>query len=242
MRINSNSQLWKATQFGFICSNHFEQQDYVIAPSSDKTCRLKKYAVPSVFSSLEQPTAMGLSDAQKNRLGISRKHHLPRDESDALSLAAKVFLDHNYARKQLENTSSQDDLTVEVEEQEDKPDLEQKLKQKIKNLLQKLRRSKKKLQSMADLVSHLQQKLVISSEQARILHAAFGGLQLSLFKATKNNATNNPSARRYDDQVKEFAPTLYFYSPKAYKCVRTIIPLPNPSLLRKWSSSVDCEP
>ena len=217
MRINNNSQLWKATRFSFICSNHFDQQDYVIPPSSDKTCRLKKYAVPSVFSSSEQPTAMGLSDAQKNRLGISRKHHLPRDESDAMSPAAKIFLNHNYARKQQENTSSQDDLTVEVEEQ-DKPDLEQKLKQKIKNLQQKLRRSKKKLQSMADLVSHLQQKLVISSEQAGILNAAFGSLQLSLFKATKNNATNNPSARGYDDQVKEFALTLYFYSPKTYKC------------------------
>ena len=86
------------------------------------------------------------------------------------------------------------------------------------------------------------QKLVISSEQARILHAAFGGLRLSLFRATKNNATNNQSTRRYDDQVKEFVLTLYFYSLKAYKYVRTIISQPNPSLLRKWSSSVDCQP
>ena len=123
MRVNNSIQLWKATRFSFICSNHFEQQDYVIPPSSYKTCRLKKYAVPSVFSLLEQP--IGLSDVQKNRLGISRKHQLPRDESDAMSPAGKVFLDHNYARKLQENTSNQDDLTVKVEEQEDKPDLEQ---------------------------------------------------------------------------------------------------------------------
>ena len=51
-----------------------------------------------------------------------------------------------------------------------------------------------------------------------------------------------PSGRRYDDQVKEFALTLYFYSPKAYKYVRSIIPLPNPSSLRKLTSSVNCEP
>ena len=37
-------------------------------------------------------------------------------------------------------------------------------------------------------------------------------------------------------------PQLYFYSPKAYQYVRSIFPLPNPSLIRKWTSSVDCEP
>ncbi len=95
---------------------------------------------------------------------------------------------------------------------------------------------------MINLISHLQKKLVISSEQAGMLHAAFENLQLSLFKNTKTNVKRKPSGRRYDDQMKEFALTLYFYSPKAYKYVRSIIPLPNPSSLRKWSSSVNCEP
>ena len=92
---------------------------------------------------------------------------------------------------------------------------------------------------MANLISHLQEKLVISSEQAGILHAAFDNLQFFLFQNTKNNVTSAPSARRYHDQVKEFALTLYFYSAKAYKYVRSIIPLPHPSLLRKWLSSVN---
>ena len=42
MRINADGQVWKATKFSFICSNHFEYQDYIIPPSSDRTCRLKK--------------------------------------------------------------------------------------------------------------------------------------------------------------------------------------------------------
>ena len=75
-----------------------------------------------------------------------------------------------------------------------------------------------------------------------ILHRAFDNLQLSLFKNTKDNLTSKPTARRYSDDIKEFALTLYFYSPKAYRYVRSIIPLPNPSLLRKWSSSLECEP
>ena len=36
--------------------------------------------------------------------------------------------------------------------------------------------------------------------------------------------------------------TLYFYSPRAYKYVRSLIPLPDPSLIRKWSSSFKCDP
>ena len=51
-----------------------------------------------------------------------------------------------------------------------------------------------------------------------------------------------PCGRRYTDDIKEFSLTLHYYSPKAYEYVRSILPLPNPSLIRKWSSSVNCEP
>ena len=171
MRMNADGQVWKATKFNFICSNHFEYQDYIIPPSSDRTCRLKKYAIPSVFSKLEKPNAMNLSNEERNRLGISRKHPLPRDDSDNLAPATKIFLEHNYARKQPED-QSQKELTNQEEEPEEEPDLKQKLRQKIENLQQKLRRSKKKLENMASLISHLQEKFVISSEQAGILHAS----------------------------------------------------------------------
>lgn len=58
----------------------------------------------------------------------------------------------------------------------------------------------------------------------------------------KDNLKSAPSARRYSDDVKEFALTLYFYSPKSYRYVRSIIPLPNLSLILKWSSTIKCEP
>ena len=45
---------------------------------------------------------------------------------------------------------------------------------------------------------------------------------------------------QYD--IKDFALTLYYYSSKAYQYVLSIIPLPIPSLMRKSSSSVECEP
>ena len=131
---------------------------------------------------------MNLSNEERNRLGISSKHPLPHDDSDDLAPATKIFLEHNYARKQPED-QSQEELTDQKKEPEEEPDLKQKLRQKIKNLQQKLRRSKKKLENMASLISYLQEKFVISSEQAGILHATFDNLQFSLFKNTKNNVT-----------------------------------------------------
>ena len=84
---------------------------------------------------------------------------------------------------------------------------------------------------MSDVIDSLEQNLIVKTEIA-------DKLQLSIFNNTKNNTTISPCGRRYTDDIKEFSLTLYFYSPKAYEYVRSIIPLPNPSLIRKWSSSV----
>ena len=36
--------------------------------------------------------------------------------------------------------------------------------------------------------------------------------------------------------------TLYFYFPRAYNFVGGLLCLPHPSMIRKWSASIDCEP
>jgi hypothetical protein len=93
---------------------------------------------------------------------------------------------------------------------------------------------------MGDIIQELQQKLLICQDDAELLSAKFDGVQLAIFRDTKNNASCDPCGRRYVDVVKEFATTLNYYSPKAYEYVRSIIPLPHPSLIRKWSSVVEC--
>jgi hypothetical protein len=47
--------------------------------------------------------------------------------------------------------------------------------------------------------------------------------QISLYITSKDNIKSAPSARRYSDEIKEFALTLYFYSPRTYKYVRSLI-------------------
>ena len=69
---------------------------------------------------------------------------------------------------------------------------------------------------MADLIQELQQKLILRPEDAEYMHAKFDDIQLSIFRDTKNNVSCDPCGRRYSDNVKEFATTLNYYSPKAY--------------------------
>ena len=51
-----------------------------------------------------------------------------------------------------------------------------------------------------------------------------------------------PRHRRYSDLMKQFAHTMYFYSPKAYKFLRQYFLLPNERTIRNWLSSLDCFP
>jgi hypothetical protein len=95
---------------------------------------------------------------------------------------------------------------------------------------------------MSDIIHELQQKQIVSPEDAEMMNAKFDEIQLSIFRDTKNNVSCAPCGRRYSDVVKEFASTLNYYSPKAYQYVRSILPLPNLSLIRKWSSVLECEP
>lgn len=54
------------------------------------------------------------------------------------------------------------------------------------------------------------------------------------------NQNISKTRRRYIPQTKQFALTLYFYSPKAYDFLRETLYLPHRSMLRKWLSNYNC--
>lgn len=69
------------------------------------------------------------------------------------------------------------------------------------------------------------------------------GLPLELVLLQKKEQEDTATGqRRYSDVMKQFAHTLYFYSPKAYAFLRKHFVLPNGRTIRKWLSSVRCEP
>ena len=152
-----------------------------------------------------------------------------------LSLHDAVNHDHNYCKTA--NT-----ITDLNQEEQDRKPLQEKLKRKIKRLQKQLQRTKARMQAMGDIIEGLKQKLLLCQGDAELLSAKFDGVQLAIFRDTKNNAIRDPRGRRHSDVGKELGVTLNYYSPKEYEYVRSVIPLPQPSLIRKWSSIVECNP
>ena len=49
---------------------------------------------------------------------------------------------------------------------------------------------------MSDIIHELQQKQIVSPEDAEMMHAKFDKIQLSIFRDTKNNVSCAPCGRR----------------------------------------------
>ena len=116
------------------------------------------------------------------------------------------------------------------------------LKKKISTLKQKLRRRDKKAINANHLIKTMKKKLLIKEDEAKVLHHNFKGLNLQLFNNSMKNNKVHSCGRRYNDQIREFAVTVQFYSPMAYNHLREIIPLPAPSLIKSWARSIKCSP
>ena len=200
--MHKDGKEWRATRHSYICSKHFEKYDYVTLPCSGKTCRLKKNAVPSLFKLLPPSSPNhNIPEEARSRLEIPeqswspKRHARKRQNTDEeISMpAAKILIDHNYAK-------SENEVNVPPKKQD--PEItNKKLKSKIRNLQQQLRRSKKKMTKMADIINNLQQNLIIKSEVADELHATFDKLQLSLFYNTKKNNSGRDHLRAVPNSV-----------------------------------------
>ena len=80
------------------------------------------------------------------------------------------------------------------------------------------------------------------NEQHSLLEHNFSGVAENLFQNQMKNARITTYGHRYTDEIKQFAMTLHYYSPKAYDFVRKLLALPHPSSIKAWAASVDCNP
>ena len=108
----------------------------------------------------------------------------------------------------------------------------------IKTLRQKNIRKEK---AVKRLVRQLQKSKMMSEEAGNSIGNNFGHMSIELFKNQQKNAEKQAGSR-YSEEIKEFAISLQFYSPRAYKFVRKSSSLPHPSTLRAWSSNIEFEP
>ena len=116
------------------------------------------------------------------------------------------------------------------------------MKKELKTIKQKVKRREEKITSLTGAVESLREKSLISDATAINLEENFDGITSDMIKNQLKNQGRNPKGRRYCDEVKKFALTLNFYSPRAYEYLRSIFSLPHANSLIEWTSSVDREP
>ena len=81
----------------------------------------------------------------------------------------------------------------------------------------------------------LKNRKFLSKETSESLLEQFSGTSKTLIESEIKN--NKLKRRTYCVELKKFASTVHFYSPRAYLYLRKILQLPHPSSIREWTST-----
>ena len=115
-----------------------------------------------------------------------------------------MLLDHNYASKKVPVTPTK-----------------ALLRKRVKRLKDKLRYREKRIERLEDFVSNMKGKELITDNCSSILLEKFSALPLELFKHEHKNLGQAKNRLSYSEEMRKMAVTLHFYSPRAYKYMRS---------------------
>lgn len=144
----------------------------------------------------------------------------------------------------MKNSGEENDLIFQAELSKLKSQIKKKNKL-IHNLRRKLSRRDKKIKTFSDMFEVLREKGLISSETSdRLKDTTVGIPDILMDRFMKNRDVNSISRAQYPPELRIFALTLHFYSPKAYEYVRTTFKcaLPHSNTIKTWYSSINGEP
>ncbi len=201
-----------ATEHSLLCADHFDPDSYIYTGSR----KLKLDAIPSIFSHAK--TQLHRKPPVKRTIDDERKPALEEKPS---------------------SSPSKTDLRGEIAEKEE---IIMQQRKKIKLMHQQVRRHSTTITNLKSAVSALKEKNLLEPKIAENILETFPGLDGQLIANHLHNLDRENRGNRYSDEVKRFALTVHFYSPKAFKYLRTIFNLPHPRSIRVWTSSVKCDP
>ena len=228
MAFGNKTRSLTPTKTSYICSQHFLPTDYTDAPFShylNKAPRkfLKKDAIPSLFEFPEHLQKKPSKERNpKKRVCEDKEVQVQTEKQQKIQK-----LDHTYS-----TNFSPTKMQVKLKE---------KIRKKnriIKNLHQK---NLRKERTIKGLIEKLKMSKMLSEESGATIINNFGHMTTEIFKNEIKNSTKS-YASRYSDQIKEFAVSLHYYSPRSYRFVRKYLSLPHPSTIRSWSAGIECEP
>lgn len=108
-----------------------------------------------------------------------------------------------------------------------------KLRNRIKVLQKRLQRQDIRIRNTRDSIRHLNKSDKCAESAGDTLKSHFSGFSVDILNNELQNSSAISCDAQYSEEIKDFASTLYFYSPKAYNFLRTKLSLPHSSLLRK---------
>lgn len=92
---------------------------------------------------------------------------------------------------------------------------------KRRNVLDcKIRRRNKVLRTLKAVTATFEEDTKSDGEHAQFVLKKLEGIPREIFENEMKNRERDPGGRRYNPKLKEFALTLYYYSPRAYDFCR----------------------
>ena len=221
------------TKYSRLCSLHFSEED--IDRTSLSRVRIRGGAVPSVFEAF--PVHLQPKNSTK------RKPPQERNVSESQSVnTIQPQVSDQLCEEPTNNPELQEAVSLKRKLEETKKSLVSS-KKKIKVLQQSRRRLLKKNADLQNVVTELRRKSLICEESINVLQNCAGGVS-DLLKRQIAKHNGKPGVVKYSPQLRSFALTLNFYSPRAYRFVRKSFDtsLPHPRTLEKWLKCVDVKP
>ena len=207
----------------FVCSEHFRPDDF--KTHTTRKC-LKENSVPSLFRALPEHLQATEPEVKKRKVQVPEVQ-----EEHAVSDVHHIMLDHSYS------------FPSSLPEAKLKCDKMQKL---AYEMMAKEKTQKCKVQAalcnvtqLSNALEVLEQEKLSSLDVTSLASGRFSNIEVKLIKDLLSHRSKNA---KYSGEVKDFAVTLFYYSPKAYEFLARFFMLPSSRSVRRFVGSSDCYP
>ena len=243
---------WKPTSSSVLCSAHFTRDQFQVPPGLKQRARLHPTAIPTIFPS--HPVYLQ-PEAKKPRRQLVRNEYTPQrlqspPESESGSSATQSTSLSDTCTPG--SSHSPDETTIPIPCNEStpqkkviprgRPKLSPKVRiscltRRVNTLSQTVGRLRRKNAVMLKTIQMLKKENKLNSCNLELMDSAIGEL-------IKNEQKNKhiKTKKNYSPQIKTFAFTIFYYSPRVYRYLRTVFTLPNPRTIRRWLQTIHCEP
>jgi hypothetical protein len=236
------NNLWEPPARAVLCSAHFNKDDYFYNGGRKM---LKCDAVPTHFAHRSKATKRKAPTARvgppipvRQRRAVTARVGLSTPVTSRRALTQysvnsnvvglnkgtscySLLKEHSYSLQSPRHLRRSYDRVVTALH---------KKKQALQNVRRRVVRLKGKV---SDLITQLKEQKLLTEEAENILQV-YASIPLKLFRVR--------AGTKYTEEQRQFASTLYYYSPAAYTFARRHLPLPHRRTIQTWLSHFDARP